>query len=66
MGLITTDMGRATPFPGIPVIPKTHRADYMLENVDLFDWELTADEMTRLTSATSPQTGPTSGDCDVL
>ena len=30
------------------------------------DFELTADEMAKLTAATSPQTGPTSGDCDVL
>lgn len=50
---------------GIPVIPKTHRKDYMLENVDIFDWELTDEEMATLSAATSPQTGPTSGDCDV-
>lgn len=50
---------------GIPVIPKTHRKDYMLENVDIFDWELTDAEMAKLSAATSPQTGPTSGDCDV-
>jgi len=51
---------------GIPVLPKTDREDWMMENVGLFDFELTADEMAKLTAATSPQTGPTSGDCDVL
>jgi len=51
---------------GIPVIPKTHRKDYMLENVALFDWELSDAEMATLSAATSPQTGPSSGDCDVV
>merc|ERR1740117_1476198 len=51
---------------GIPVLPKTHRAEYMTENVGLFDFELTPEEMAKLSAATSPQTGPTSGDCDVV
>lgn len=51
---------------GIPVLPKTDREDWMKENADLFNWELTAAEMAKLTAATKPQTGPTSGDCDVL
>jgi diketogulonate reductase-like aldo/keto reductase len=51
---------------GIPVIPKTDKADHMRENIDLFDWELTDEEMQQLTAATKPAVaGPdgTSGDC---
>ncbi|MDE0729125.1 MAG: hypothetical protein OSB82_22115, partial [Alphaproteobacteria bacterium] len=33
---------------GIPVLPKTHKKEYMLENIDLFDWELTEEEMASL------------------
>lgn len=56
---------------GIPVIPKTHKKAYMLENADLFDWKLDADDMAALTQATVPPVagdpGPpaTSGDCSV-
>jgi diketogulonate reductase-like aldo/keto reductase len=53
---------------GIPVLPKTHKKEYMLENIDLFNWELTDSEMTALTAhvakgITLPAGG--SGDCQV-
>lgn len=58
---------------GIPVIPKTNSVPYMLENIDLFDWELSDVDVATLNAATSPAvagdgTGPdaTSGDCAVL
>jgi diketogulonate reductase-like aldo/keto reductase len=52
---------------GIPVLPKTHKKEYMLENIDLFNWELTDEEMTALSAhvgkgITSPDG---SGDCTV-
>ena len=56
---------------GIPVIPKTHKVEYMKQNVDLFDWELSDIDMAALSAATSPAVagddGPpaTSGDCSV-
>ena len=56
---------------GIPVIPKTHKVEYMKQNVDLFDWELSDIDMAALNAATSPAVagdpGPpaTSGDCSV-
>lgn len=56
---------------GIPVIPKTHTRAHLLENVDLFDWTLSDEDMATLTAATSPPVagnpGPpaTSGDCTV-
>lgn len=51
---------------GIPVLPKTHKKEYMLENIDLFDWELSEDEMAQLSAADTPRTGLSSGDCDVV
>lgn len=55
---------------GIPIIPKTHNPVHQKENIDLFDWELTADEMKQLTLATSPPVGggpsaTDSGDCGI-
>ena len=56
---------------GIPVIPKTHSLQHMLDNADLWGWELDQDDMARLTAATQPAVagdpGPpaTSGDCSV-
>jgi|EP00937_MAST-01D_sp_MAST-1D-sp2_P003332 diketogulonate reductase-like aldo/keto reductase len=57
---------------GIPVIPKTHRVDYMKQNIDLFDWELSDVDMAALNAATSPAVAgdgsgasATSGDCSV-
>jgi hypothetical protein len=38
----------------IPVIPKTDTKQHLLENTDLFGWELSVDEMATLTRATSP------------
>merc|ERR1712086_1230896 len=54
---------------GIPVLPKAHQKNYMLENIDLFDWELTNEEMTALSAHVAPGiTLPAagSGDCPVL
>jgi diketogulonate reductase-like aldo/keto reductase len=52
------------------VLPKSSRKDYQLENIDLFDWELTAAEMEQLTNhQTPPVAGDpdgSSGDCKVL
>jgi len=55
---------------GIPVIPKSKNPVHQMENMDLFDFQLTTAEMARLTAATSPATaaGPNpndSGDCSV-
>ena len=54
---------------GIPVLPKSNNKDYMLENIDLFNWELTDEEMTALSAHTGegitlPAGG--SGDCSVV
>jgi len=56
---------------GIPVIPKSSQKTHLQENMDLFDFELTADEMATLTAAKSPAVGggpsPTdSGDCGIV
>jgi diketogulonate reductase-like aldo/keto reductase len=53
---------------GIPVIPKTNNKEHLEQNIDLFGWELSKEDMHTLTSATSPPVsgggdGLTSGDC---
>lgn len=53
---------------GIPVIPKSSSATHQAENIDLFDWELSAEDMQTLHQATSPPVGGApspvdSGDC---
>jgi diketogulonate reductase-like aldo/keto reductase len=55
---------------GIPVIPRSSNPVHIKENMDLFDFELSAAEMQQLTSATSPAVaaGPSpqdSGDCSL-
>lgn len=54
---------------GIPVIAKTDSASHLRENMELFDFELSKEEMDRLSAATSPAvagSGPgDSGDCSV-
>ena len=58
---------------GIPVIPKSANPDHQRENLDLFGWTLSDDEMRQLSAATKPQVagdaGPgglaVSGDCSV-
>jgi len=54
---------------GIPVIPKSDRDSHLVENMALFDFELSAAEMARLTAATSPPVGgdgpEDSGDCSI-
>ena len=57
----------------IPVIPKSANPDHQRENLDLFGWTLSDDEMRQLSAATKPQVagdaGPgglaVSGDCSV-
>lgn len=39
---------------GIPVIPKASKVAYLREDFDIFNFELTEEEMTSLTAATSP------------
>lgn len=55
---------------GIPVIPKSDKMDHLLENIDLFDWTLSEEDMDTLTRATSPAVAGdghgNSGDCSVL
>jgi len=56
---------------GIPVIPKSSVKEHQQENMDIFDFELTAEEMVTLTASKSPPVGggpsPTdSGDCGVV
>jgi diketogulonate reductase-like aldo/keto reductase len=49
---------------GSPVVPKSSKPAHLRENLDLFGWELSAEEMTKLTAATSPPSAePVSGDC---
>ena len=49
------------------MLPKSSREDYQLENTDLFDWELTADEMAQLTKYSSKNTTTSdSGDCEIV
>jgi len=55
---------------GIPVIPKTNSLEHLLANADIFDWELSDEDMKVLSHATSPPvTGGggdgTSGDCKI-
>jgi diketogulonate reductase-like aldo/keto reductase len=55
---------------GIPVIPKSNSVKHQRENIDLFSWQLSEEDMTTLTTAAHPSVaGPdkvTSGDCAVL
>eukprot|EP00941_MAST-03F_sp_MAST-3F-sp1_P005751 g5751.t1 len=54
---------------GIPVIPKTDTKEHLLENMDLFDWQLSAEDMKTLTQLKTPAVAgaggnpPVSGDC---
>jgi len=53
---------------GIPVLPKASRKDYQQENIDLFDWELSEEDMAALTAHATPNDIPSpggSGDCSV-
>eukprot|EP00929_Paragymnodinium_shiwhaense_P090489 TRINITY_DN50681_c0_g1_i1.p1 TRINITY_DN50681_c0_g1~~TRINITY_DN50681_c0_g1_i1.p1 ORF type:complete len:343 (+),score=98.68 TRINITY_DN50681_c0_g1_i1:62-1030(+) len=55
---------------GIPVIPRSHETEHMLENKDLFDFQLSEQDMATLTQATSPAVGggpgpDDSGDCPI-
>ena len=52
------------------MLPKTHKKEYMVENVELFDWELTDNEMKLLSAHPTPAVAGdpdgSSGDCKVL
>jgi diketogulonate reductase-like aldo/keto reductase len=53
---------------GIPVIPKSDNPKHILQNMQLFDFELSGEDMARLTSSPTPPVtgggdGKTSGDC---
>ncbi|GBG24949.1 Prostaglandin F synthase [Hondaea fermentalgiana] len=55
---------------GIPVIPKSDEASHIIANAQLFDWELSIEDMIKLDAAKSPPvTGggdsKTSGDCKI-
>jgi len=55
---------------GIPVIPKSSDPAHIKQNMEIFDFTLTEDEMAQLSAATSPAVGggpsPTdSGDCGI-
>jgi len=51
---------------GSPVIPKTTNLQHMRDNMDLFSWALTAEELAQLNKATSPpSTEPVSADCKI-
>ena len=43
---------------GVAVTTKATKQLYLEEDIDLFDWELTADEMTKTNAATSPAGTP--------
>lgn len=56
---------------GIPVIPKANSVQYLTENMDLFDWSLSAQDMATLFASRSPPpagdgTGIESGDCKIV
>ena len=52
---------------GIPVLPKSSHKAYQLENMDLFDWALTEEDMLALTKHATPNdVSGGSGDCAVL
>jgi diketogulonate reductase-like aldo/keto reductase len=48
---------------GIPVIPKSNSATHIESNKDIFDFELSSDDMKQLAAATKP--AAEAGDCDV-
>lgn len=53
---------------GIPVIPKTNNPLHMLQNMQIFDFELSGEDMKALSSSSTPPVcgggdGKTSGDC---
>lgn len=48
---------------GIPVIPKSNTLKHVLSNMDIFDFELSANDMSLLSDATKP--AAEGGDCDV-
>ena len=55
---------------GIPVIPKTANKQHLQENIDLFGWELSKEDMDTLTNSPTPPVsgggdGLTSGDCSM-
>jgi diketogulonate reductase-like aldo/keto reductase len=54
---------------GMPVIPKSDNKAYLMENIDLFDWSLTAGDMMTLDNLASPPVAGdpdgSSGDCKV-
>eukprot|EP00939_MAST-03C_sp_MAST-3C-sp1_P003952 g3952.t1 len=55
---------------GIPVIPKTSSKEHLEENLALFGWELSKEDMDTLTSSPTPPVsgggdGLTSGDCSM-
>jgi len=58
---------------GIPVIPKSANPAHIAENLDLFSWSLSKEEMHALTAASKPAVAgdagpggiPVSGDCSV-
>jgi len=56
---------------GIPVVPKSGSATHQRDNLDLFSWSLTEEDMATLTAASSPPVcgagdNATSGDCVVV
>ena len=43
---------------GHPLTTKSHEAKHLKEDADLFDWELTAADMSELDAATNPPGKP--------
>ena len=53
--------------PAIPVLPKSSHQAYQIENMDLFDWTLTDEDMAALTMHATPNDVVNgSGDCSVV
>jgi diketogulonate reductase-like aldo/keto reductase len=51
---------------GSPVIPRTSNVQHLAMDMDLFSWELTAEEMSRLNAATQPESVETvAADCQL-
>jgi len=77
-GKMVTDIGKAHNVSGVqvslkwlvqqgsPVVPKSSNPAHLHQDLDLFSFDLTEDEMAQLSAATSPASAePVSGDCQL-
>lgn len=50
---------------GIPVIPRSGNSEHLIENLSIFDFELSSGDMNELHDYTNKKIGGEGGDCDV-